>query len=371
VKIKDIHPETIWVQNVRAVHGKDMEKVAEEIATADVMATAVGPNNLPYLYGSIAKGLLKRIEQGGGPIDIIICENVRDASQIFREGLSKHLPADYPLDSLAGLVETSIGKMVPIMTEEDRRRNHLVVYAEAYNILIADKKGFKRGVPKVNGLEAKENMAAYVDRKLFIHNLGHAITAYLGYVTDPTMKYVWEAVSIRNIRGTVKEAMWESGRALIAEYPKEFNKKNMREHINDLIRRFGNKALGDTIYRVGRDIPRKLSRNDRLIGALLLDAKHGISAPCTTLGTAAAILFRGRDEKGELYEKDRIFAEEASRGIDYILKEICDLDPVGEKVLIDNIKEAYDFINTDPKNWFHQFNHTAFGKRLTPVSRLN
>ena len=136
----------------------------------------------------------------------------------------------------------------------------------------------------------------------------------------------------------------------------------MREHINDLIGRFGNKALGDTIYRVGRDIPRKLSRNDRLIGALLLDAKHGISAPCTTLGTAAAIMFRGRDEKGELYEKDRIFAEEALRGIDYILKEICDLDPVGERVLIDDIKEAYEFINIDPKNWFHRFNHTAFGR---------
>jgi len=352
IEVKDVNPETIWVENVRAVHGRDAEKVAEEIATADIMATAVGPNNLPYIYGNIAKGLLKRRELNGGPIDIIICENIRNASKIFKEGLAKHLPADYPLDSLVGFVETSIGKMVPIMPEEEKRRDPLLVYAEAYNILIVDKKGFKREIPKVEGLEAKENMAAYVDRKLFIHNLGHAVTAYLGYITNPKMKYIWEAINNKDVRRAVEMAMWESGRALIAEYPQEFNEKNMEEYINDIIRRFSNKALGDTIYRVGRDIPRKISRNDRLIGALLLDAKHNIPAPSTTLGAAAAIFFRGRDEKGELYKKDRVFVEEVyPRGIDYILKEVCGLDPEKEKNIVQGIKEAYELLAEDPKSW--------------------
>ncbi|MFQ6094968.1 MAG: mannitol-1-phosphate 5-dehydrogenase [Candidatus Bathyarchaeia archaeon] len=352
VEVKDIHPETIWVENVRAVHGRDAEKVAKEIATAHVVATAVGPNNLPHIYANVAKGLLRRLEMGRGPVDIIICENIRDASKIFREGLSKHLPSDYPLDSTVGLVETSIGKMVPIMTEAERRRDPLLVYAEAYNTLIVDKKGFKRDVPKVKGLEAKENIVAYVDRKLLIHNLGHAITAYLGYITDPKMKYIWEAISNKDIRRAVERAMWESGRALIAEHPQEFNEKNIQDYINDLIHRFGNKALGDTIYRVGRDVPRKLSRKDRLIGALLLDAKHCIPAPCTTLGAAAATLFRGKDEKGELYKKDLIFVEEVyPRGIDYILREICGLDFEKERTLIQGIKEAYEFLVRDPRGW--------------------
>ena len=352
VRIKDIRTETIWVENVRAAHGRDAKAVAGEIAAADVVATAVGPNNLPHIYGNVAKGLLRRLEMNGGPVDIIICENIRDASKIFREGLSKHLPRDYPLDSMVGLVETSIGKMVPIMTEEERKTDPLLVYAEAYNILIVDKKGFKRDVPKVKGLEAKENIAAYVDRKLFIHNLGHAITAYLGHITEPKMKYIWEAVDNRDTRRAVERAMWESGRALMAEYPQEFNEKNIRDYINDLVYRFGNKALRDTIYRVGRDIPRKLSRNDRLIGALLLDAKHSIPAPCTTLAVAAAILFQGKDEKGELYKRDRIFIEQAySQGIGYILREICGLDFERERALIQSIKEAYEFLLRDPRNW--------------------
>ena len=360
IEIKDAHPETIWVENVRAVHGRNAEKIAEEIATADIMATAVGSNNLPRIYGNIAKGLLRRRDLGGGSINIIICENVPHAAKIFREGLARHLPEDYPLDSLVGLVETSIGKMVPIMPEEKRREDPLLVYAEAYNVLIADKKGFKGGVPKVEGLEAKENMAAYVYRKLFIHNLGHAVTAYLGYITDPEMRYVWEAISHKDIRMAVEMAMWESGRALITEYPQEFSEENIREYINDLIRRFGNKALGDTIYRVGRDIPRKLGRNDRLIGALLLDARHGVPAPSTTLGAAAAIFFRAKDEKGNLYEKDRGFAEEAyPRGIDYILREICGLDPEKEKDIIREIKEAYKMLIKDRKSWPRWLNRKA------------
>jgi len=353
IEVRDIRPETIWVKNVRAVNGKDVEKVADEIATAEVMATAVGPGNLQYIYGNIAKGLLKRLELDKGPVDIIICENIRDAAEIFREGLSKHLPESYPFDSTVGLVETSIGKMVPIMTEEQRRKDPLLIFAEAYNILIVDKKGFKREVPDVAGLEAKENIPADVDLKLFIHNMGHAATAYLGYVTNPQMKYIWEAISEDHIRKAVEGAMWESGKALIAEYPQEFNEENMKTRIDDLIRRFGNRALGDTVYRVGRDVTRKLSRNDRMIGALLLEQKHNIPAPCTTIGTAAAMLFRGRDEDGSLYEKDQVFAEEIHpRGIDYLLKEICGLDPNEDRTTINNIKKAYDFIIKNPQNWF-------------------
>lgn len=352
VEIRDVRPETIWVENVRAVHGRDTRKVAEEIATTDIIATAVGPNNLPHIYGDIASGLLRRLKPENRPIDIIICENVRDASILFRKGLSKHLPSDYPLDSMVGLVETSIGKMVPIIPEKDRRRDPLLVYAEAYNTLIVDKEGFKKDIPKVDGLEAKENMAAYVDLKLFMHNLGHAVTAYLGHITDPEMKHIWEAINEIEIRRAAESAMWESGRALIREYPQEFNEKNIRDQIGDLIHRFGNKALGDTIHRVGRDIPRKLSRNDRLIGALLLDAKHSIPAPYTTLGVAAAIHFRAGDEKGELYSKDEIFVKETyPRGIDYVLRQICGLDFVKEKRLVESIKDAYEFLVRDPNNW--------------------
>jgi len=349
IEVKDVNPRTIIVNNVRAVNAADIEKVSIEVATADIAATAVGPNNLKNIYPLIAKGLIKRLKMRKGPLDIIICENIRNASRIFREGLLKHLPEDYPLDSTVGLIETSIGKMVPIMPEEVRRKDPLLLYAEAYNKIIADKKAFKGEIPEIEGLEPKDNMKAYVDRKLFIHNMGHAVTAYLGYITNPEMKYIWQAIENDPIRDTVEHAMWESGKSLIKEYPEEFNEQNIKQYIDDLIRRFDNRFLGDTLYRVGRDLPRKLSRNDRLIGALLLDQKNGVPAPCTTVGTAAAMFFRAKDEKGNLYFKDKLFADEIyPRGIDYILKEVCGLDPVKDRSLFRKIKEAYHQIEANP-----------------------
>ncbi len=353
IEVKDFQPETIWVENVRAVHSRDIGKVAYEIATADIMATAVGANNLDHIYPIIAKGLVKRLEMKRCSMDILICENIRDSPRLFRKGLLKHLPEGYPLDSMTGLVETSIGKMVPIMTEEQRREDPLLIHTEAYNKIIMDKKGFKNPIPEVEGLEPKENMNAYVDLKLFVHNMGHAAAAYLGYITDTKMKYIWEAMDNEHIRTAVEGAMWESGRALILEHPEEFNEETIKEHINDLVRRFGNKALGDTLYRVGRDVPRKLSRNDRLIGALLFDRKKSVPAPITTLSVAAAILFRGKDEQGKLHPEDKTFTEEIFlKGVDYILKRVCGLDSEKEANIIADIKKAYGLLVEDPKKWW-------------------
>ncbi len=345
--------EIIWVENVRAVHAKDIEKVSDEIASADVIAAAVGANNLPNIYVTIAKGLIRRYNLSKEQIDILICENIRNASKLFKDGLLKFLPEDYPFDSMVSLIETCTGKMVPLMTQEQEKEDILTMIAEAYDKIIVDAKAFKREIPNIKGIIPKENITAYVDQKLFIHNMGHAMTAYLGHITDPNMKYIWEAISNPYIYEAIKRAMWESGEALIREYPSEFNRENMGEYIEDLLKRFNNRALNDTIYRVGRDLPRKLSRNDRLIGALLLKKKHSISFFYNSLGVASALLFRGKDKDGKLYLTDEVFVKEIyPRGIDFILSEICKLDPIKEKDVIDTIKKIYGFIFKDPKNWY-------------------
>ena len=60
-------------------------------------------------------------------------------------------------------------------------------------------------------------------------------------------------------------------------------------HAGDLIRRFGNAALGDTCARVGNDIPRKLAKSDRLTGAALSCAEAGYHPTYIAVGAAAAL----------------------------------------------------------------------------------
>lgn len=328
VEVKGREPETIWVEGVRAVHGADVDAVAEELASCALCGTAVGPNALPYIQPALARALELRVERGAPPLDVILCENLRDAAALMREGLREHLPPGFPLDESVGLIETSIGKMVPIMPDEARKSDPLLVYAEAYNTLICDGKGFRNPVPQAAGLDPKHNMVAYVDRKSFVHNLGHALCAYFAHLEAPDLVYTWEAVQHPTIGPATRAGMWEAARALIAEYPEEFNEENLGEHIEDLLSRFCNQALGDTIYRVGRDVTRKLSREDRVIGPLLLEIEHGSPCEMTALCAAAGMRFLAEDEKGEAYPADQAFHDEVfAQGPEHVLVSVCGLAP--------------------------------------------
>ncbi len=351
VMVMDTRREEIWVEGVRAVHGKDLEAVADALADCDIAATAVGPNALPFLYPGIARGLQRRRErQGARPLDIILAENLRNAASIVRTGLGQALPADFPLEEMVGLVETSIGKMVPIMTEAQRMEDPLWVFAEAYNTLILDALAFKNPIPAVPGLAPKRNIAAYVDRKLFVHNLGHAAVAYLGHLYDPYQAYIWQVTDIPELRELARAAMEESARALVAAYPDEFTPNALTEHIADLLNRFRNRALGDTVFRVGRDLLRKLSREDRLIGAMLFDLAHGVPCPATARVAAAALEFRGTDERDRLSAPDAKFADELyPLGLDAIFTRICGLDLAvsPDRDVADAIRVAHQTMKAD------------------------
>jgi mannitol-1-phosphate 5-dehydrogenase len=339
VEIRDSNPRKIAVRHVRGVDGRDTEAVARELADCDVAATAVGPGYLKYVYPAIARGLELRADAGAAPLDII-AENLRDAAAVVREGVREHLPPGFPLEERLGLIETSIGKMVPIMSAEEEACDPLLVYAEAYNTLICDARGFLCGVPAVPGLDAKQNIKAYVDRKSFIHNLGHALCAYFAHLEAPELVYTWQAVEHERIGPATRAGMWESARALIEAYPDEFDEANQRRHIGDLLSRFCNRALGDTIYRVGRDVQRKLGPEDRVIGALRFDAQHHVEAPVTTLCAAAGMLFRAADGSGEMFDRDRAFAEEVyPLGVDHVLQTVCRLR--ADERLYHDVAEAH------------------------------
>jgi mannitol-1-phosphate 5-dehydrogenase len=281
----------IRIENVRAVNGMDLPSVAEEISEADIMATAVGVNILPGIAVPIAEGLKERWrKKNGKPLNIIICENLLDANHYLKELIKKELNEEelLYLDQLVGFVEASIGRMVPVMTPELQEGNILRVCVEEYAELPVDKDGFKGEIPDIRNMIPFSPFDYYIQRKLFIHNMGHAITAYLGYLKG--CRYIWEAISDRNIREISRSAMLESACALSMEHGIAL--ETVQEHVEDLIRRFGNRQLNDTVERVGRDLKRKLSPNDRIVGALNLCMKEHIEPRYICKGLAAALHFK-------------------------------------------------------------------------------
>lgn len=279
--------EDVWIKNVTAVNGNDTEAAAQAIAECDIMATAVGARILKFIAPNIAAGLRKRWAIGKGPLNIIICENLMDANQVM-EGLLKEqlTPAEYArFNETVGLVEASIGRMVPIQTEEMKDGEPMRICVEHYGFLPVDQAAFKGEIPHILNLVPYAPFDFYIKRKLYIHNMGHAVCAYLGDYVG--LKHIFEAIDVAEIRILVQNAMQESAMALSAEYGIEL--ASIQLHIADLLHRFTNAALKDTCQRVGGDPARKLSPNDRLIGAAKLAMAQGITPAYIAVGAAAGL----------------------------------------------------------------------------------
>ncbi len=334
---------TVVVGNVSAIHFDETTKLSEAIAESAIICTSVGKVAVPYIIPVIAKGLKARFERYPDlPADIIIAENIRNAPEIFKRGLKSFLPEEYPFDELIGLIETSIGKMVPIMKQEDLEADRLQVFAEPYNSLIVDSQGFKSPIPEIEGLAPKDNIKAWVDRKLFIHNLGHAATAYFANHYFPDLNFCWEALEIDAIRIRVRDCMQEAASALLMEYPDTFTAQHLTNHIDDLLWRFSNRPLGDTIFRVGRDLYRKLGKDDRLAGALLLARKHNLRFDTIARAYLYAVQFDAGNEDGARDESDIDFAARYGRdSLTTVLQEVSgfSVNELREKSIINYFSE--------------------------------
>ena len=287
--------EDVWVRNVTAVNGNDTEAAADVIANCDIMATAVGARILKFIVPNIVAGLRNRWAMNKGPLNIIICENLMDANKVLEEMLKEQLTEaeQARFDETVGLVEASIGRMVPVQTEEMKDGEPLRVCVERYGYLPVDKAAFKGAIPEICNMVPFSPFDFYIKRKLYIHNMGHATCAYLGELID--LQYIYESIAVADVRIIVHNAMLESAMTLAKKYNMDLC--NIQLHIADLLYRFTNAALKDTCQRVGGDPARKLSPEDRLIGSAKLAIEQGISPAYIAVGAAAG-LFRYLKENG-------------------------------------------------------------------------
>ena len=279
--------QDVWIENVTAVNGNDAEAASDAIANCDIMATAVGARILKFIVPNIVAGLRKRWAMGGGALNIIICENLMDANKVLEGMLKEQLTAEEQakFDETVGLVEASIGRMVPVQTEEMKDGEPMRVCVESYGFLPVDKAAFVGGVPEIRNMVPYEPFDFYIKRKLYVHNMGHATCAYLGDLLG--LAYIYQSIAVPEVRVLVHNAMLESAMALSGKYGADLGA--LQQHITDLLYRFTNAALLDTCQRVGGDPARKLSPEDRLIGSSRLALEQGVMPAYIAVGAAAGL----------------------------------------------------------------------------------
>lgn len=337
-KIKEDHCYTVHIMDVECSQQKvtnisgvlsNTDMVFEEIKEADLVTTAVGLVILPRIAPTIAKGILLRKEAGmTAPLNIIACENAIKASSQLKTAVMDCLDEEGKkyAQEYVGFPDCSVDRIVPPVKSE----NFIDVVVENYYEWNVERSAFKGEIPAIPGMNLADNLMAYIERKLFTLNTGHAMTAYMG-----TMKgygTIEESIADEKIFAIVKEAMKESGNGLIEKYG--FDKEAHFKYIDKIIGRFKNPYLKDDVARVGREPLRKLSDTDRLVKPLMTAKGYGLPVDNLIYGVAAALHYNNQEDSQSV-ELQKMLQEKGVR------KTVEEVTKITDTALLEQIEKAY------------------------------
>ncbi|WP_400163298.1 mannitol-1-phosphate 5-dehydrogenase [Brevibacillus sp. TJ4] len=282
--------ETFRVEGVRAINGNRVEEIAAEIAKADVVTTAVGVNILPHIAPAIAKGIMQRLAASGPPLAIIACENAIGGSTQLKQHVYGHLTEQdrERAERLIAFPDAAVDRIVPLQHNEDR----LAVSVEPFYEWVVNQSQVVGPTPAIKGVTFVDDLAPYIERKLFTVNTGHATIAYLGYLLG--YKTISEAIQDAFIVDTTTHVLHETGQLLHAKH--SFDKQAHEQYIAKILHRFENPYISDDVVRVGRSPIRKLSPHDRLIAPATGLFQYGVTPAHLPVAIAAAFLF---DDPGD------------------------------------------------------------------------
>lgn len=328
IHVMDVECEEIVVENISGVMSIN-DEILDEIKEAEIITTAVGLVVLPRIAPTIAKGIKLRKEAGiKKTLNIIACENAIKASSQLKAEVKKFLNYDENvyLEEFVGFPDCSVDRIVPPVNSE----NILDVVVEKFYEWNVEEKAFKGAVPEIEGMNLADNLMAYIERKLFTLNTGHAITAYIGNLKGHST--IDESIADEKIYNIVKKAMTESGMGLVEKH--KFDKETHFKYIDKIIGRFKNPYLKDDVSRVGREPLRKLSDSDRLIKPLMTARGFNLNVDNLLLGVGAALHYKN-EEDAQSVKLQRLIKE---KGIKGAVAEIANID---DNDLLEKIEKAY------------------------------
>ncbi|MEY9952038.1 mannitol-1-phosphate 5-dehydrogenase [Leifsonia sp. EB34] len=253
--------ETKTVTGFRAINSATAEDaLVAEIATADVVTTAVGPRILRFVAPVIARGLAARASDAPR-LAVMACENAIGATDLLAAELMDGLPDDDTREELAAravFANTAVDRIVPAQAPDAG----IDVTVETFYEWVVDRSPFNGNVPPIPGAHFVDSLGPYIERKLFTVNTGHATVAYTGFLAGATI--ISEAIGIPSVLEATEAALAETSAALSAKHG--LDPSELAEYRAKILNRFRNPYLVDEVTRVGREPLRKLGRNDRFVG---------------------------------------------------------------------------------------------------------
>lgn len=288
----DVHevgeePAVKTVDNYRALNARSQEEeVIAEIGCADIVTTAVGPNVLKFLAPVIARGIAGR-DAGLPPLQVMACENAINATDLLEQEI-RQVYEGSDLASKAVFANTAVDRIVP----NQAPGRGLDVTVETFYEWVIDRTPFEGSAPDIPGATYVDDLAPYIERKLFTVNTGHAAAAYFGYAAG--MEKIADAMADDAIAARVRAVLEETKQLLISKHG--FDIEEQEAYVQKILGRFTNQHLPDTVVRVGRAPLRKLSRRERFVGPAAELAETGVRPTALLEAMQAALSFSAPGE---------------------------------------------------------------------------
>ena len=291
------------VENVSAINSNEnLDALLDAIVEADIVTTAIGPNILKFIAPNIAKGLTKRIAVNKTPLNIIACENMVGGSTVLKNFVYQNLADDVKpeVEKLIGFPDAAVDRIVPLQKNDEK----LLVKVEPYAEWDVDSKGVVGELPAIKGMTLVDNLGAYIERKLFTVNTGHASIAYIAYQKGYTD--MSKAMQDDEIVAAARAVWAETSALLIDKY--KFAPAVHQKYIATTEARFKNPNLSDEVTRVARGPKRKLSAADRLVSPATQLIERGLVPYALAKVIAAALKFDYAEDKEAVEVQDFIKA---------------------------------------------------------------
>ncbi|UYO96102.1 mannitol-1-phosphate 5-dehydrogenase [Microbacterium sp. M28] len=293
------------VTGFRAVNSRtEPDAVVTEVATADVVTCAVGPTVLRYIAPVILDGLRQR-STDAPPLAVMACENAIGATDQLRAEIER-LAGDEAAELTARAVfaNTAVDRIVPAQPAGAG----IDVTVEPYFEWAIEQGPFRGDLPSIPGAHFVDDLAPYIERKLFTVNTGHAATAYFGAAAGH--ERISDALADPRVADAVRAALEETSAMLTAVHG--LDPAELTAYRATILERFRNPELIDTVQRVGRQPLRKLSRHERFIGPAAEAAERGLSTTALVAAVAAALEFDDPDDEQSVQMRNRLSTEDAA-----------------------------------------------------------
>ncbi len=271
---------TKTVDGYRAINSKSHEAdVIAEIATADIVTTAVGARILQFVAPVIAQGLAARTNPN--PLVVIACENAIGGTDALAAEVRKHDPATNAI-----FANCAIDRIVP------EQSGGLDVTIESFFEWVVDRTPFMGATPDLVGVTWVDDLEPYIERKLFTVNTAHAAAAYHGI--DRGWVSIREALATPELQAEIRAVLAETKQLLVLKHG--FDEDEQQAYIEKTLKRISNPDLPDTCERVGRSPLRKLSRHERFIGPAAELAERGLEVWNLLNAVGAALRFDVKED---------------------------------------------------------------------------